>query len=221
MSFLLCIDTALETASIALSEDGEVIALKSNQAQADHAAWIHVAINEMLAGAGRSSGQLDGVALASGPGSYTGLRVGMATAKGLCYALSVPLVTENILFLTAMAALRESEEASLICPMIDARRMEVFTALYDNQLRVVEPPAAKVLEPGSFGEELQAGVVIFCGNGAEKWSKVCADGNARFAQLRHKIEDLASVCDKKFLKNEFANLAYSEPDYFKNFYSGK
>jgi tRNA threonylcarbamoyladenosine biosynthesis protein TsaB len=219
---LLCIDTSLNTASVVLVSEGRVIATLINDSQQDHAAWIHNAIQQLLLSSGQTFADIEAVAVASGPGSYTGLRVGMATAKGLCYALGVPLITENTLYLTAMQVLTEAETLSvrLICPMIDARRMEVFTAVYDLRLQAVMEPAAMVLETHSFNDMLSEGRVLFCGNGAAKWKNLCSHSNAVFSDSPHKPENLVQSAWEKWQKRAFADLAYSEPDYFKNFYTG-
>src|SRR6266513_982784 len=130
MSLLLNIDTAIETASICLSKDGNVLHLSINENQKDHAAWLTVAIQEMMQNSGYQLNQLNAIAVTIGPGSYTGLRVGLSTAKGLCYVLKIPLLTIGTLEMMAFAA--KQNPVDLLCPMIDARRMEVFTAVYDK-----------------------------------------------------------------------------------------
>lgn len=225
MSLILCIDTSLEVASVCLARKSGIIALETNETQVDHASWIHNAIHALFRGSGSALQDVAAVAVASGPGSYTGLRVGMATAKGLCYALSLPLLTENTLKLIAkrMKAEKTLEEEGpvLFCPMIDARRNEVFTAIYDNQLNNVTPPSALILEEGSFAAELEGFRMFFGGNGAIKWEKMLSHPNAVFTMLSHKPEDLAEIAHEKLEKRDFADLAYAEPDYFKNVYTGK
>lgn len=222
---ILCIDTALESAHVGVAVNGKLVTQLTNSSQSDHAAWIHTAIRTVTAKASIDLHQLDAVAVTSGPGSYTGLRVGMATAKGLCYALHLPLVTENILELTAVAAYQLEQTIAfagpvLYCPMIDARRMEVFTAMYNDRLEEVTRPSAVILDEQSFASELDEHSVVFCGNGSKKWRAICQHKNAVFADVSHQPEDFAMVATKKCQQRQFANLAYSEPDYFKNFYSG-
>lgn len=230
---ILCIDTALEVAGIGIAHNGSLVASRYNHTQMDHAAWIHTSIKEVLKDTGVNWGDFAAVAVTSGPGSYTGLRVGMATAKGLCYSLNLPLITENILKLTAIQVKREffsenllaepqiPEFSTLFCPMVDARRMEVFTAMYDQHLEVFMPPTAMVLNENSFQGELDQHRIIFCGNGANKWNKICIHRNGVYLDTLHKLDNLAEVAQEKCLKGVFADLAYSEPDYFKNFYGGK
>lgn len=225
MSMILCIDTTLEEAAIGLAKDGKLLSERTNNAQMDHAAWLHTAIRNMLVEMQQSLNNVEAVAVASGPGSYTGLRVGMATAKGLCFALGVPLITENILKLTALQARRERPADNslpvLYCPMIDARRMEVFTALYDASLQEVVQPYALVLDEQSFEKHLETNTVVFNGNGAPKWKNICRHPHALFVDARHQLSDLARVAETKYLESRFSDLAYSEPDYFKNFHTGK
>ena len=227
MALILSIDTALEDASVCISENAVVLAVKNNSMQIDHAAWIQVAIRELLAETKRSMAHLSAIAVNAGPGSYTGLRVGMATAKGMCYALGIPLITENTLWLIAQRVKKEFTLNSvysfpvLICPMIDARRMEVFTTIYDLDLNEKTAQAAIVLDPGSFTEQLQDHVIMFCGNGSKKWQNLCIHTNAIFVDVTRNVADLAESAHKKFEIGVFSDLAYTEPAYLKNVYTGK
>lgn len=227
MALILSIDTAQDEASVCIAEDNHVLVVKKNDRQMDHAAWIQPAIREMFAETGRTIRQLSAVAIAAGPGSYTGLRVGMSTAKGICYALKIPLITESTLLLLAQRVKKEMPINSvyaypvLICPMIDARRMEVFTTMFDTSINEVTAPAAMVLDEKSFAAELQRHVIIFCGNGSKKWQHLCSHANAVFVEIKQQIDDLAEAALNKFKKHDFAELAYSEPAYLKNVYTGK
>jgi len=227
MALILSIDTALEEASVCLAEEGHVLAVKKNNRQMDHAAWIQKAISDMLAETDRSISSLSAIAVSAGPGSYTGLRVGMATAKGMCYALGIPLITGSTLLLIAQRVKKEIAINSvysfpvLICPMIDARRMEVFTSLYDTGLNEVMIARAAVLDESSFAIELQNHVIIFCGNGSKKWQHLCSHSNAVFVDVTPNVADLAETALEKFNKNDFSDLAYTEPAYLKNVYTGK
>src|SRR5882762_5440642 len=145
MALILNIDTATELASVSLSKEGQSLALLQNKDQKDHASWLHPAIEKMMQETGFRMQELDAVAVTAGPGSYTGLRVGMAAAKGFCYALNIPLITESTLKVMAFAAREQTEPEGLYCPMIDARRMEVFTALYSTDLVEIIPATAMVI----------------------------------------------------------------------------
>ncbi len=222
MTLLLCIDTSLEQASIVFSENGHVIAGKTNKKQVDHASWIHTAIQQLLAENGHSLRDLQGIAVVAGPGSYTGLRVGMSTAKGLCFALDLPLLTLNTLELMASAQSEAEWQPIdlpiLICPMIDARRMEVFAAIYDPDGNIVEPPAAIVLDEHSYEKYLSSHKLIFAGNGTEKWRKICPHHNAVYSDLNVEMAHIARMAQRDFTSRRFADLAYAEPSYIKNAY---
>src|SRR5271168_1032073 len=139
-----------------------------NFEQKAHAAWLHVAVQELMTNTGSRMRDLQAVAVTAGPGSYTGLRVGMAAAKGFCYALGIPLITEDTLRVMAFAASERLPEADLLCPMIDARRMEVFTAVYQKGGKVLLPPIAMVIDENSFSEFLSERFMSFFGDGSYK-----------------------------------------------------
>jgi len=223
---ILTIDTATDQASVCLSQDGNVLGALINENQKDHAAWIQVAINTLLKERGISMQQVKAVAVTEGPGSYTGLRVGMATAKGLCFALQIPLITVNTLKVMACAAITQwlplpnQTMQVALCPMIDARRMEVFTAVYNDQLQELIAPKALILDPLSFKEELNNQSLICFGNGAMKWKNISRFPNVIF--IDEKIDmgkGLAKMAADQYLTRNFADLAYAEPVYLKEFYS--
>lgn len=226
MPLILSIDTSLEEASICIAEGDETIDIKKNVRQMDHAAWIQTAIGDMLRRAGRTMSDLSAVAVTAGPGSYTGLRVGLATAKGICYSLGIPLITESALYLLAQRVKKEMDanrvygSPVLICPMIDARRMEVFTTLYDFDLNEIKAAGAIILDQDSFRDELSQNVVLFCGNGIKKWQNLCLTTNAVFVEVFPNVSDLAEQALKKFNKGAFSDLAYTEPTYLKAVYTG-
>jgi tRNA threonylcarbamoyladenosine biosynthesis protein TsaB len=217
VSYILNIDTAVVTASLCLAKDDAVMKLKINPSQKDHASWLHVAIKEMMEEAGISLQQLDAIAVSSGPGSYTGLRVSMATAKGLCYALQKPLITVGTLKMMAVAAREASTD--LLCPMIDARRMEVFTAVYDHSLSEILSPVNIILEKESFKELLEKHSILFFGNGSEKFRSLISHPNASFKSLEATAEYMTGLSYSQFKNKEFADLAYTEPYYGKAFYT--
>lgn len=219
MSLILSIDTATETASIAFGNKWGVIDVMMNENQKDHAAWIHDAIAQMMQRHGCTLQQLKAVAVTAGPGSYTGLRVGMATAKGLCYVLNIPLITESTLKVMAFAAREQTGNYDgLFCPMIDARRLEVFTAAYDKDLKEVMKPQPMVLTPESF-EELLSNRIIFFGSGSNKFKGVVNNVNASFLHVRHHAGHLFSLAKMKFEASDFTELAYAEPAYLKEFHT--
>lgn len=224
MALILSIDTAFETAGICLAQDGNVVGEKYNATQTDHAGWIHTAIHELLNASSKNIRDIDAIAVTSGPGSYTGLRVSMATAKGMCFSLNIPLIIKDTLSLSAQTVKKSIKggysSPVLYCPMVDARRMEVYTALYDAELQEIMPPAALILDAHSFEKELEQHTVIFSGNGSGKWQNICPHPNAVFSNVMYHVSDLAIVAEDKYHKQEFGDLAYTEPLYVKNVYTG-
>jgi len=224
---ILNIDTVTDQASVSLSIDSSVIGTLENNEQKDHAAWIQMAINTLLQKHGYTMQQLQAVAVTAGPGSYTGLRVGMATAKGLCFALQIPLITINTLQVMANAAIAEwlpkasgMQPPLCFCPMIDARRMEVFTAVYDEALQEIVAPKAVILDELSFKEELNNRSLICFGNGSNKWKNVSRYPNVLFINEKLDIaKSLAKLASHLYSSRNFANLAYAEPVYLKEFYT--
>ena len=218
MSFVLHIDTAGQTASIAISANDTLLVEKLNANQFDHASWIHTALQEAMREANLLLEKINAISVTIGPGSYTGLRVGLSTAKGLCYALEKPLIT--IPTLQLMASVIECDTNTWICPMIDARRMEVYYALYDQILNEIQPAQALILDAASFSVELEKQKFIFCGSGADKFKPLCLSKNASFSTASATAAAMIPIALGKFLKKEFADLAYCTPLYVKEFYSG-
>jgi len=222
MSWILNIDSSLETAFVSVSKDGKIMACRSNADQKDHASFLEPAIQALLKETGIEPDDLSAVAVVSGPGSYTGLRVGMASAKGLCYALNKPLILLNNLELLSIGAIGEykpTDANTLFCPMIDARRMEVFTAVYDQHLNIIEPPHSLVLQPLSYNDLLKENTVVFFGNGTAKWNSICSDKNARFIGVNDKNDVVSQSSFQKLVTQSFNSVAYAQPLYIKEFYS--
>ena len=217
MALILNIDTAIDSASVCLAKDAEVLSIAKNEKQKDHAAWLHVAIKEIFEKNKLGLTIVDAIAVTGGPGSYTGLRIGMATVKGICYALGKPLIILNTLQVMANAA--KNENADLLCPMIDARRMEVFTAIYSKDLQTVKEPAAITLNEKSFDEELAKHNICFFGNGCDKFQLIKKAKNAFFSTVNTDASHMVLLSKVKFRQKEFADLAYAEPLYLKEFYT--
>ncbi|HEX5652027.1 MAG TPA: tRNA (adenosine(37)-N6)-threonylcarbamoyltransferase complex dimerization subunit type 1 TsaB [Chitinophagaceae bacterium] len=218
MPLILNIDSALETASVCLSEKLDCMGQLSNGDQKDHAAWLHEAIRQLLLQSGKLVKDLEAVAVSIGPGSYTGLRVGLSTAKGLCYALGIPLITVETLKLMAFAVKEEAKE--LICPLIDARRMEVYTALYDNEMTEKQQPRAMIIDENSFSHLLSNHNLTFCGSGQKKLKKLITNDNASWTDSISTALHLSLIADQYFREGKFADLAYTEPLYIKDFHTG-
>ena len=217
MAIILNIDTSVETASVCLAKDGEMLRLLMNENKKDHASWLHVAILKMFQETGYTMPDVQAVAVSIGPGSFTGLRIGLSTAKGLCYAQHIPLITIGTLEMMAFAA--RDEAVDLLCPLIDARRMEVFTAVYDKTLLQIIPPAAIIIDEKSFAALLSSNKILFLGDGRKKLQSIITNNNASFSNASGNASHLVPLSHKRFRNNEFADLAYIEPLYLKEFYS--
>jgi tRNA threonylcarbamoyladenosine biosynthesis protein TsaB len=217
MALILNIDTALDTASICLVEDGVTTGFLDNSSQKDHAAWLHSAIADIFRSAKKKVRDLSAVAVNVGPGSYTGLRIGLASAKGLCYALNCPLIGVHSTEVLACAVKDKAED--LIIPLIDARRREVFTAVYDSVMRVKNSTYALILQPGCFDHFLDEHKIIFCGNAVEKSKQFISHRNAHFSSILGDARQLSAISELRFSQNAFTDLSYSEPFYLKDFQS--
>ncbi|MCX6316694.1 MAG: tRNA (adenosine(37)-N6)-threonylcarbamoyltransferase complex dimerization subunit type 1 TsaB [Bacteroidetes bacterium] len=217
MSYILNIDTSEQTASICLSSGEAVSPVLINETRNDHAAWLHPAIEHLLRENNIRIDQLSAVAVSAGPGSYTGLRVSMSAAKGLCYALKLPLITVSTLEMAAKAVQEDAEE--WICPMIDARRMEVFTGVFDTHLHVIKEPHALILDEYSVSSLINDKKVLFCGSGSTKLLSLFSDTALTVSEKRANAFHLALIAMKKFQDENFADAVYTEPFYVKEFYS--
>ena len=222
MALILSIDSALETATICLSKDGVIIGAETNNDPKSHGAFLQPAISRLFSANNLNITSIDAVAVVNGPGSYTGLRVGLASAKGLCYALDKPLITINTLEVLALSAINLLKENNsigdnyLFCPLIDARRMEVFTAVYDVNLKEIVSPKALILDTNSFANELEANKIVFSGNGHTKFKEVLSHPNAIFVETINNTEAIISIAENLLIEKKFSNLAYSVPFYVKD-----
>ena len=226
MAIILNIDTALNSACISLSENEKGLGYALNGTAKDHAAWIQPAIYKLIKESGIKMSDLSAIGVCIGPGSYTGLRIGLSTAKGLCFALKIPLIAINTLETIASSAMNDIQTENLdftsdllICPMIDARRMEVFTAVYDSSVEEIYEPHSRILDALSFDELLERQKMLFLGNGSLKFQQVCQNANAIFKKLALNPFALSGLTYKNFIGNNFATLAYAEPLYLKEFFT--
>jgi tRNA threonylcarbamoyladenosine biosynthesis protein TsaB len=220
MSLILNIDTATETAYISIAKDGVVLKELFNYEQKNHGGFLQPAIQKILKDIDILINDIDAVAVTEGPGSYTGIRIGMASAKGLCFALNKPLITINTLEVMATSALIQLNPSNedLLCPMIDARRMEVFTAIYNCSIQNIFHPSAVIVERHSFDSFLNNQNVHFFGSGSKKFQEINKNQHAFFHEIKNISEGLNGLSIKKFNEKTFANTAYSEPLYIKEFY---
>jgi tRNA threonylcarbamoyladenosine biosynthesis protein TsaB len=220
MALILNIDTATEIATLSVSENNLVLGFSTNNNQKDHASFLQSAIKALLKKCDLQITELNAVAVTAGPGSYTGLRVGMASTKGLCYALNIPLITINTLEVMALAAINKiKDDTALYCPMIDAKRMEVFTAIYDHTLKDIVKPTAVILNDKLFEELLKKNKIYFSESGSLKFKMILKNENAIFLNNITMHEAIAHLSYTNYVNNIFSNVAYASPLYIKEFYT--
>jgi tRNA threonylcarbamoyladenosine biosynthesis protein TsaB len=224
---ILQIETATTSCSVALAKDGEVLAFKQIDQRNIHAEVITLFIDELITGASTTYNNLDAIAVSSGPGSYTGLRIGVSTAKGLCFALDKPLIAIETLEAMAYGVINDNnyklDGAMLLCPMIDARRMEVFTAVFNAKGERIQPTSAQIIDEHSFKDLLQNNNILFFGDGAEKCREALGENpNANFLPgFVNSAAYLTQKAAEKLVNKDFENVGYFEPYYLKDFIAGK
>jgi len=220
MSLILGIETSTKICSVAVSDGKKILAIEEEGGEYSHSEKLTIFIQKVLDRAKLQLKDIDAFAVSKGPGSYTGLRIGVSVAKGLCYALDKPLIAVDTLQAMAknVAALSNQPDA-LFSPMIDARRMEVYTALYDKENNSITPITAKIIDKNSFSEELTAQKIIFFGDGAEKCAEVLGENvNATFFdEGLPSAEFVNQIAFDKYQNQEFEDVAYFEPYYLKDF----
>ncbi|WP_452221075.1 tRNA (adenosine(37)-N6)-threonylcarbamoyltransferase complex dimerization subunit type 1 TsaB [Lacinutrix salivirga] len=216
MAYILNIETSTTNCSVSLSKDGETLYLKEDYSNNySHAERLHVFINEVLEKSKIKPEDLSAIAVSKGPGSYTGLRIGVSAAKGLSYALNIPLI--SISTLKALASQVEVEQG-LIIPMLDARRMEVYSAIFSSELKEIRTIEAQILDSQSFKEELSNGLVYFIGNGVEKTKTIIKHENAVFVEGKlPSAHQMSTLAFEKYKKSDTEDVAYFEPYYLKDF----
>ncbi|NOR75449.1 MAG: tRNA (adenosine(37)-N6)-threonylcarbamoyltransferase complex dimerization subunit type 1 TsaB [Draconibacterium sp.] len=218
MALILNIETSTEVCSVTISENGKLLYIKETLEGLSHSELLTVFIEELFAENNLSLNELDAVAVSKGPGSYTGLRIGVSVAKGLCYGLEIPLIAVNSLETMGTNAALNSPENALFCPMIDARRMEVYTALYNKKGEEIKPVSAEIIEEDFLNEYLEDNKIRFIGNGAEKCKTKITHANAIFdGPLKTSAQFMQKLTEEKYNKKEFEDVAYFEPFYLKNF----
>ncbi len=245
MSLILALETATPVCSVALARDGEILSLLESTAPNAHSSVLTVLIEELFREALLDFSDLAAISVSMGPGSYTGLRIGVAAAKGLCYALDKPLIAVPTLEAMAMgmnyelgmknedlnnfqhqsskAETQKPKPETLLCPMIDARRMEVYCAVFDENLSEIRSTEAEIITEYFFGSLLAEHPVLFAGTGAEKCKELLSNNpNARFLEgFQASARFMIGGSEKRFAEDRFENLAYFEPYYLKDFIAGK
>lgn len=219
MALILSIETATKVCSVALSENGQTLAFKEEGGAYSHAEKLAVFIDELIRENSHDYSDIDAIAVSKGPGSYTGLRIGVSLAKGLCYSLQKPLLAVETLKAMAWGASQEIKaEDYFLCPMIDARRMEVYSAIYNNKLECVKPTAAELISENSYASFMLEKPVYFFGDGAEKCREVIKGPNAIFDKpLFPSAKNLASLAQELYEQKAWEDVAYFEPYYLKEF----
>jgi len=220
MGKIILIETSTSLCSTAIVENGRIISERLSEEPRAHASLTAVFVNDMLKEKGLKVSDCDAVAVSKGPGSYTGLRVGVSTAKGLCFGAGVPLVSVGTLDTLVWQALDEGlvpDGCKYIVPMIDARRMEVYTGVFTPDGKQISPTVARVVNEDSFNDYLFEGPTLFIGDGAEKCGKVIVNANARFVQCDPKASGMKRPAEAAVKEGRFEDVAYFEPFYLKEF----
>lgn len=230
MALILNIETATTVCSVSLAKDGKLLALKEQDGDYSHAENLTVFVEDVVRKANVKLAYIDAVAVSKGPGSYTGLRIGVSVAKGLCYALNKPLIAVDTLQYLALSIARntwqhhfELVEKSFFCPMLDARRMEVYCGIYNAKNEVVKSVIAEIIDENSFSDMLKSHIVYFFGNGASKCKAVLsANKNAVFIDnINPSAANMVALSEEAFKNATFEDVAYFEPFYLKDFIAGK
>lgn len=220
MSCILHIETSTSVCSVAATQDGEVIFSKKDFDGPSHTTLLGVFVDEALSFIDSHAIPLDAVAVSCGPGSYTGLRIGVSMAKGICYGRDLPLIAVPTLRVLCVPVLLRHDlpEDALLCPMLDARRMEVYAAVYDRALNEVRKVGADIVDEQSYAEYLERGPVYFFGNGAAKCREKLTHPNARFIDEMHPLADMMMpLAERAVAEQRYEDLAYFEPFYLKEF----
>lgn len=218
MALLLNIDTSTSVCSVALSKDGQVVAIKENREGLNHSLLLGTYVDELLKEHHIGVEQLDGIAVSMGPGSYTGLRIGVSLAKGLCFGASKPLIAVNTLQAMAWAVSEKTQDDAWYCPMIDARRMEVYTAFFDRENKPLTETTAEIITEDSFADILAGQKVYFFGNGSDKIKELLQSKQTIFLpDVETSAANLVKIAEERFNNSLFEDVAYFEPFYLKDF----
>ncbi len=216
---ILSLETSTKACSVALHNEGVLLAETTLYVDKSHSEKLAILIKDLLSYAEIEPKDLTAVAIASGPGSYTGLRIGTSTAKGLCYALNIPLIAINTLKAMVQGVSQTLTENTLLCPMLDARRMEVYSLLTDKALKTIEPTKAKIINEQSYAHELKKNKILFFGTGAAKCEALIGhNANAVFIETNTiSAVNIGNLAWLKYQNQNFEDLAYFEPNYLKEF----
>ncbi len=218
MCTLLAIETSTPVCSCVLSCDGKILINKENYEGRSHASLVGLFVHEIMEHVRKQDILLDAIAISSGPGSYTGLRIGVSEAKGLSYGLGIPMIAIPTARIMASMMREKVDEGMLLCPMIDARRMEVYATFFDRSLHVVRETSADIVDGNSYKALLEKQRILFFGNGAEKCRSVITHPNALFVDDVHPLaSEMVPLAEEAFAEKTFVDVAYFEPFYLKEF----
>lgn len=220
MACILHIETATNVCSVAVSQNHEIIFYKEETKGPSHSSLLGVFVEDAMKTLRTQSIKLDAVAVSCGPGSYTGLRIGVSEAKGLCYGLGIPLIAIETLKVMAYQVAKESslDSSVLLCPMLDARRMEVYDAIFTSKLDKMKETAADIVDQTTFANLLSTNTVAFFGNGADKCKEVIGNNNSIFLDdIYPRAKDMVVIADEAYQNKDFVDVAYYEPFYLKEF----
>ena len=224
MSLILCIETGTDICSVGIARDGELMSLRESDQGRDHAKQVAVFVDELLRETGVKPDELDAVAVGMGPGSYTGLRIGVSFAKGLCYGLNIPLLAVGSLEALTDVAIKDYEagiiqvegwDEALLCPMVDARRMEVYTQIFNSRCEAQSEVSAEIITEESFSQWRAKGKLVIVGNGAAKCQEMLPD--AIYIDVAPSARGLTRIAHQLFEAGKTVDIAYFEPFYLKDF----
>ena len=224
MSLILCIETGTDICSVGIARDGELMSLRESDQGRDHAKQVAVFVDELLRETGVKPDELDAVAVGMGPGSYTGLRIGVSLAKGLCYGLNIPLLAVGSLEALTDVAIKDYEagiiqvegwDEAFLCPMVDARRMEVYTQIFNSRCEAQSEVSAEIITEDSFSQWRAKGKLVIFGNGAAKCQEILPD--AIYIDVAPSARGLTRIAHQLFEAGKTVDIAYFEPFYLKDF----
>ena len=224
MSLILCIETGTDICSVGIARDGELMSLRESDQGRDHAKQVAVFVDELLRETGVKPDELDAVAVGMGPGSYTGLRIGVSFAKGLCYGLNIPLLAVGSLEALTDVAIKDYEagiiqvegwDEAFLCPMVDARRMEVYTQIFNSRCEAQSEVSAEIITEDSFSQWRAKGKLVIFGNGAAKCQEILPD--AIYIDVAPSARGLTRIAHQLFEAGKTVDIAYFEPFYLKDF----
>lgn len=224
LALILLINTAFEKATVSITGDDQIFLEAESNLQKDHSSFLEPAIKKLCDASGFSLNEMDAISVVNGPGSYTGLRVGLSSVKALCYALNKPLILLNSLDIMALALKRQSMDSDhtiLFCPLIDARRMEVYTALYNFNLEIVKNYSSEIIDENFLATEKKSSNIVAGGSGSSKMQQIIQDDSVSYINPLHLSRPAAIMSQKAFDDKNFSDVAYSEPFYLKQVYFRK